>query len=75
MELVWKCDYCDEVDNSQLNLHEHEINCFKNPIRKTCWSCRNKIVPVDYFMLECKIGENCSIHDNFACDFWIAKQI
>ena len=41
MKPVFKCDYCNFMDTEE-KVKEHEITCFDNYDRKSCFTCKHK---------------------------------
>lgn len=41
MKPVFKCDYCDYM-NTEDKVKEHEITCFDNYDRRSCYTCKHQ---------------------------------
>ena len=41
MKPVYKCDYCDHMGTED-DVREHEIKCFYNYDRKSCYTCKHR---------------------------------
>lgn len=41
MKPVFKCDYCDFMGTEE-QVKEHEVKCFYNYDRKSCYTCKHK---------------------------------
>lgn len=55
MKPVFKCDYCDYM-NTEDKVKEHEITCTENYTRRSCLTCKHKVLKgIDKF--ECTCGK------------------
>ena len=41
MKPVYRCEYCDHMGTED-EVKEHEIKCYWNYDRKSCWTCKNR---------------------------------
>ena len=41
MKQVYRCEYCNHMGTED-EVREHEIKCFSNYDRKSCWTCKHR---------------------------------
>ena len=41
MKPVYRCEYCDHMGTED-EVREHEINCYWNYDRRSCWTCKHR---------------------------------
>lgn len=63
MKPVFKCDYCSKMGTEE-EIKEHELECFDNYDRKSCYTCEHKkfvrvgdINKNGALVYECKLGK------------------
>jgi hypothetical protein len=52
MQQVFKCDYCKFMGTEQ-EVREHEVKCFDNYDRKSCFTCVHKIISGINYKCDC----------------------
>ena len=54
MKPVYKCEYCTHMGIED-EVREHEIKCYYNYDRKSCWTCKHRD-PKSLIRFECLLG-------------------
>lgn len=64
MKPVFKCDYCSNMGTEE-EIREHELQCFDNYDRKSCYTCEHKKTICSHnvkedkvlWVYECQLGK------------------
>ena len=54
MKPVYRCEYCDHMGTED-EVREHEIKCYYNYNRKSCWTCKHRDHS-NLMMFKCLLG-------------------
>jgi hypothetical protein len=54
MKQVYRCEYCDYMGTED-EVREHEIKCYWNYDRKSCWTCKHRD-PNSLMRFKCLLG-------------------
>ncbi len=54
MKPVYRCEYCDHMGTED-EVQEHEIKCYRNYDRKSCWTCKHRDQN-NYMKFKCMLG-------------------
>ena len=68
---VWKCDFCSETKDLEIDIDVHESKCSFNPKSKSCWTCKfrhEEGAPMSGYWNECDKKLNCFGTKN--CEEW-----
>ena len=65
-QVMYFCDFCNQIFDNKGAVLWHENWCDRNPIFKKCKSCKNH----DWFMGSCNIRKKMFLNHG-DCEFWI----
>ena len=54
MKPVYRCEYCGHMGTED-EVREHEVNCYHNYDRRSCWTCKHKD-PKNLLRFKCMLG-------------------